>query len=65
MVGTSVAVDAAWYAKHMNEAISRIDWRAAVQDVQRFLPLREQDGLQHWNADLFNYHLKRVVDHSG
>lgn len=63
--GKSVAVDAAWYATHMNEAISRIDWRAAVQDVQRFLPLREQDGLQHWNTDLFNYHLKRVVDHSG
>jgi hypothetical protein len=54
-------VDADWYLARMREAIRRIDWSRAVQDVQRFLPLREQEGLRHWNAEFFLYHLDRMV----
>lgn len=59
--GQKTAVDGAWFVKNMREAISRIDWRTAVQDVQRFLPLREQEGLKHWNAEFFTYHLDRMA----
>jgi hypothetical protein len=59
--GEAVGVDADWYLARMREAIRRIDWSRAVQDVQRFLPLREQEGLRHWNAEFFLYHLDRMV----
>ncbi|NLB65840.1 MAG: nucleotidyl transferase AbiEii/AbiGii toxin family protein [Lentisphaerae bacterium] len=61
--GQAVAVDADVYVKHMRAAMARIDWRLAVQDVQRFLPLREQEGLTHWNAEFFGYHLDRLAKH--
>ena len=35
------------------KTIRRIDWNAARNDVQRFLPLREQEGLRAWNTDFF------------
>lgn len=59
--GQSIAVEAVWYETQMRAAIARIDWRAAVQDVQRFLPRREQEGLKHWRAEFFSYHLDRMA----
>ena len=59
--GKRLEVDAAWYVRNMREAIRRINWRMAVQDVQRFLPLREQEGLAHWGAEFFRYHLDRFA----
>ena len=41
----------------MAATIRRIDWTAARQDVQRFLPLREQDGLNAWGVDFFLHFL--------
>ncbi len=56
-----VAVDANWYVAQIREAIARIDWSLAVQDVERFLPRREQEGLKHWRAEFFSYHLDRMA----
>jgi predicted nucleotidyltransferase component of viral defense system len=47
---------------NMETAIRRIDWTAARDDVQRFLPLREQEGLRAWSADFFSYQLARLND---
>jgi hypothetical protein len=30
--------------------------------VQRFLPLREQEGIRAWSADFFSYQLARMND---
>ena len=49
-----------WVQKNMEAAIRRIDWTAARDDVQRFLPLREQEGLRAWSADFFFHHLERM-----
>ena len=49
-----------WVQESMQEAIRRIDWTAARADVQRFLPLREQEGLRAWSADFFLHHLARM-----
>ena len=46
--GQSFAVTTDWVQKNMEAAIRRIDWDVARNDVQRFLPLREQDGLRLW-----------------
>ena len=47
---------------NMAAAIRRIDWTAAQDDVRRFLPLREQEGLRAWRADFFSYQLERLND---
>ena len=51
-----------WVCEHMAVAIRRIDWPAAREDVRRFLPLGEQEGLREWGADFFLYQLARVND---
>ena len=58
--GQAVAVDGAWLREQMALAIRRIDWAAAADDVQRFLPLGEQAGLQSWSAEFFLYQLARM-----
>jgi len=55
--GTNNAVDTAWLQKVLAVKINSIDWRLAADDVARFLPAREQEGLPHWSRELF---LQRV-----
>jgi len=62
--GQAVVADAAWVRGRLDEAIRRIDWAAAADDVQRFLPLREQAGLRSWSAEFFLYHLARMEQES-
>lgn len=58
--GRDLAVDAVWFVEQMRAVVSRTDWPLAVEDVRRFLPLREQEGLGHWNAEYFRYHVDRM-----
>ncbi len=58
--GQSLVVTMRWVRENMEAAIRRIDWTAARASVQRFLPLREQEGLQAWSADFFYHHLARL-----
>ena len=58
--GQTIAVTGHWVRENMEATIRRIDWPAARDDVQRFLPLREQEGLRAWSADFFLYHLARM-----
>ena len=37
-----------------------IDWGAPRGDVQRFLPRREQEGLQLWSEEFFLYQVDRM-----
>lgn len=39
----------------MSAAIRDIDWDAARPDVQRFLPVREQESLGEWTTKFFLY----------
>jgi predicted nucleotidyltransferase component of viral defense system len=63
--GQQISVTRAWVHQHMEAAIRRIDWAAARDDVQRFLPLNEQEGLRAWSADFFLYHIARMDDFLG
>ena len=58
--GQPVTVTMRWVQESVEGAIRRIDWTAARADVQRFLPLREQEGLRAWSADFFLHHLARM-----
>ena len=60
--GQPIAATGHWVRENMEATIRRIDWSAARDDVQRFLPLREQEGLRAWSADFFLYHLARMND---
>jgi predicted nucleotidyltransferase component of viral defense system len=60
--GQPIAVTRHWVRENMEATIRRIDWSAARDDVQRFLPLREQEGLRAWSADFFLHHLARMND---
>ncbi|HAH06628.1 MAG TPA: hypothetical protein DCM05_08910 [Elusimicrobia bacterium] len=60
--GQQPAVSMPWVQECMSAAIRRIDWTAARNDVQRFLPLREQEGLRVWSADFFLHQLTRMID---
>jgi predicted nucleotidyltransferase component of viral defense system len=60
--GQPITVTLRWVQETMAAAIQRIDWTAARADVQRFLPLREQEGLRTWSADFFLHFLARMND---
>ena len=58
--GQQITVTGRWVRENLEAAIRRIDWAAARNDVQRFLPLAEQDGLRVWEADFFLHQLARL-----
>lgn len=58
--GQPLRVDPDWVMANMAATIRRIDWAGARNDVQRFLPLREQEGLRVWGADFFLHQLDRM-----
>jgi len=60
--GQKIAVTLRWVRENMDAAIRRIRWTAARDDVQRFLPLREQEGLRAWSADFFLHQLARMSE---
>ncbi len=58
--GQQIAVTRTWVQENLKAAIRRIDWTAARDDVRRFLPLGEQEGLGAWSADFFLHELARM-----
>jgi predicted nucleotidyltransferase component of viral defense system len=60
--GQPVTVTMSWVQEKMDAAIRHIDWTAARADVQRFIPLREQEGLRAWSEDFFCQQLERMSE---
>lgn len=44
----------------LRDKIGTIDWRGARSDVQRFLPTKEQEGLQVWSETFFLHQVARM-----
>lgn len=55
--GRKVEVNSDWVETNLKRRIAEIDWQAARRDVERFLPLREQETLKLWSRDFFLHHL--------
>ncbi len=51
-----------WLLEQMRIVIGKIDWALARQDLQRFLPLREQEALSLWDAEFFLHHLSKMAE---
>ena len=49
-----------WFVKAIRDVIEQIDWNTARSDVQRFLPIREQESLDEWSVDFFLYQAERL-----
>lgn len=58
--GQPTSVTWPWLIANLRTVIDRIDWAMARQDVERFLPLREQEGLKLWNAEFFLHHVSKM-----
>lgn len=58
--GKPMSVTWLWLIENLRTVIERIDWAVARQDVQRFLPLREQEGLKLWDVSFFLHHLSKL-----
>ncbi len=54
--GRRMNVTWAWMIETLRVVIGQIDWSTARQDVQRFLPLREQESLSLWGSEFFLYY---------
>ncbi len=53
-------ITVAWLLNALRDKIGTIDWRVARSDVQRFLPTREQEGLQVWSKNFFLQQVARL-----
>ena len=49
-----------WLIETLRTVIGQIDWSVARQDVQRFLPLREQESLSVWDTEFFLHYADRM-----
>jgi len=61
IAGRNVKVDRGWVETSLRKRILEIDWKTARRDVERFLPLREQESLKLWDRDFFLHHLGLLV----
>ena len=52
--GQEINVDMAWVIEALNAKIETIDWKAAAQDVDRFLNPIERKSLDLWNPKFFS-----------
>ncbi len=53
-------ITVAWLLNALRDKIGTIDWRVARSDVQRFLPTKEQAGLQVWSENFFLHQVTQM-----
>jgi hypothetical protein len=63
--GQRIKIAPQWYKDAISARIQKIDWKSASEDVRRFLPLREQANLKHWNGDYFLYLTEQLPEIPG
>ncbi|MBN2242360.1 MAG: nucleotidyl transferase AbiEii/AbiGii toxin family protein [Acidobacteria bacterium] len=59
--GRKINVDLGWMEEALRNKIAGIDWPAARRDVERFLPLREQESLNLWGREFFLHFLDLLL----
>lgn len=58
--GLNQPVDAAWLQLALLERIATIDWKAAVQDVERFVSAIEQPSLRLWSERFYTQRVAQL-----
>jgi hypothetical protein len=59
--GKKIKVNPAWLKMSLKKRIAEVDWKSARRDVERFVPLREQESLSLWGREFFLHHLALLV----
>lgn len=57
-----LVVNKSWLRTALQEKIDSIDWKAAADDVKRFLPTTEQASLRLWSPRFFSQKLGKLID---
>jgi len=57
--GGGVMADKNWVVSELKKKITSINWKQAVDDVRRFIRVREQPSLALWGNDLFLHQLDK------
>jgi len=60
--GLPIEVDASWLSRALIEKIASIDWRAAAQDVERFINPAERKSLSLWSEKFFRAKVDQLLD---
>ena len=63
--GQPLQVTGDWFVEKMRERILELDWKAVREDVRRFLPLRDQQGLNLGSAQFFLYLPDQMMEYLG
>ena len=58
--GTGVKTDDAWVKRELVNVIARLDWKAAREDVRRFVYASDRPSLDLWSADFFTAIVNRI-----
>lgn len=61
--GQDIEVTPSWFIENLQIKISELDWDSVREDVQRFLPMRELEGLELWSEDFFLYQLGILAEY--
>jgi len=56
--GSVVNITPEWFVDKMRVKILELDWDVVKHDVQRFIPLQEQENLSQWDELFFLYQLE-------
>ncbi len=56
-----MVVDSGWLQTVMQEKIDSINWKAAAEDVKRFLKPAGQKSLELWSNRFFTQRLEQLV----
>ncbi len=60
--GRMLEVTAEWYVNAIKKRIEEIDWRAAGNDIARFIKPAEQESIECWSRELFIQQLERLSE---
>jgi hypothetical protein len=61
--GKKIKVDPSWLKMSLKKRITEVNWKAARLDVERFVPLREQESLSLWSCEFFLHHLALLLQY--
>ncbi len=56
-----IEIDDNWVAARLNEKVTTIDWKAAAQDIERFLNVAEKKSLSLWSVDFFKNKVDQLL----
>lgn len=61
--GQKIRVEATWILDKLKTRINEISWEPVQKEIQRFVPLSEQEALKLWRQDFFLFHLNALAQY--